>query len=161
MTGTPCGAEFERTPGEYLYCQRGAGHRGKHRLRVTVAEWSDPEPVPEWRRLVDGLADEMTDEDDPGYRETPLQQVLGALSEIAGGKNYLADLLARIVVVCEAQVGDGWQADPSGWVATPNIHALMRNLTEDPREVAFPETNWRGLGNAAVAWLRSLTGDAG
>lgn len=42
MTGTPCGAEYERTPGEYLYCQRGTGHGGKHRLRVTVAEWSDP-----------------------------------------------------------------------------------------------------------------------
>lgn len=113
----------------------------------------DPEPVPEWREWVTAQHDEVV-----GSRASALEDVLMCLSEVERGasKNYA---LARIIAVCEAQVGGGWQADPSGWVATPALHALLRCVAGVPTGpgTAWPETDWQGLANAASAWLRDLT----
>ena len=116
----------------------------------------DPEPVPEWREWVTAQHDEVV-----GSRASALEDVLMCLSEVERGasKNYA---LARIIAVCEAQVGGGWQADPSGWVATPALHALLRRVAGAPTGLgtAWPETDWQGLANAASAWLRDLTDGA-
>jgi hypothetical protein len=116
----------------------------------------DPEPVPEWREWVTAQHDEVV-----GSRASALEDVLMCLSEVERGtsKNYA---LARIVARCEREVGDGWQADPSGWVATPALHALLRCVAGVPTGpgTAWPETDWQGLANAASAWLRDLTDGA-
>ena len=112
-----------------------------------------PEPVPQWREWVTAQHDEVV-----SSRASALEDVLMCLSEVERGasKNYA---LARIVARCEREVGDGWQADPSGWVATPALHALLRCVAGVPTGpgTAWPETDWQGLANAASAWLRDIT----
>ena len=139
----------------------------------------DPDPEPEWREWVTAQHDEVV-----GSRASALEDVLMCLSEVERGasKNYALlrrvddvrlagtrgqDLdhllgLARIVARCEREIGDGWQADPSGWVATPALHALLRCVAGVPTGpgTAWPETDWQGLANAASAWLRDLTDGA-
>ena len=116
----------------------------------------DPDPEPEWREWVTAQHDEVV-----GSRASALEDVLMCLSEVERGasKNYA---LARIVARCEREIGDGWQADPSGWVATPALHALLRCVAGVPTGpgTAWPETDWQGLANAASAWLRDLTDGA-
>lgn len=108
----------------------------------------DPEPVPEWRALVN---------------EVKLPRDLHPLAAVLYDLHCLdvfpraKKSLARIVAVAEREVGDGWQADPSGWVATPALHALLRCAGPG---TAWPETDWQGLANAASAWLRDLTDGA-
>ena len=113
----------------------------------------EPDPEPEWREWVTAQHDEVV-----GSRASALEDVLMCLSEVERGasKNYA---LAHIVARCEREVGDGWQADPSGWVATPALHALLRCVAGVPTGpgTAWPETDWQGLANAASAWLRDLT----
>lgn len=116
----------------------------------------EPDPEPEWREWVTAQHDEVV-----GSRASALEDVLMCLSEVERGtsKSYA---LARIVARCEREVGDGWQADPSGWVATPALHALLRCVAGVPTGpgTAWPETDWQGLANAASAWLRDLTDGA-
>ena len=148
-----CGATFNEHR-----CTLDKDHEGWHQewveRLVDTATWQDaPEPVPEWREWVTAQHDEVV-----GSRASALEDVLMCLSEVERGasKNYA---LARIVARCEREVGDGWQADPSGWVATPALHALLRCVAGVPTGpgTAWPETDWQGLANAASAWLRDLT----
>ena len=129
-----------------------ADYRKDYEPRDSAPE-PDPEPVPEWREWVTAQHDEVV-----GSRASALEDVLMCLSEVERGasKSYA---LARIVARCEREVGDGWQADPSGWVATPALHALLRCVAGVPTGpgTAWPETDWQGLANAASAWLRDLT----
>jgi hypothetical protein len=104
-------------------------------------------PVPEWRQLVN---DERRDP-----KADALADVLEDLSVIASARDDYPPYgeLARIVAVCEAQVGDGWQADPSEWPMTPNLTTLLVYLTDS----GYGEPRWANLANAAAAWLRDLT----
>ena len=81
----------------------------------------------------------------------PLGHALLMLSDLT---SYAHDdrartCLARIVAVCEAQVGDGWQAEP-----TPpcELGDLLFVLADADGNVM-----WRQIGEAAAAWLRDIT----
>lgn len=109
----------------------------------------EPEPVPEWRAMVDGQARLHQGE------SNPLGHALLMLSDLT---SYAHDdrartCLARIVAICEAKVGDGWQADPDLVThddeVSCNIECLIYAL-------GFTE-RWRVLGNRSAAWLRDLT----
>lgn len=103
----------------------------------------DP-PKPKWREMVDALPRYVTG--------THLGAVLYHLSHVANPDHYnVAEELANIVVVCEAQVGDGWRADPERvhpgfW----GVAWLLVPLSHEPPD-------WAVVGNRAAAWLRSLT----
>lgn len=123
---------------------------------VTAPTLANPEPMPEWRALVDhqpGFASR-----EPAAMLGVVLRLLSALAWRGEGAEYLSQSsddvrdLARIIAICEAQVGDGWQADPSLWVARPDLLALLGYLS-----AGFHATDWRGLGGAAAAWLRDLT----
>ena len=104
---------------------------------------------PKWREIIDLTARSITarsvftDVD-------PLADVLSALSELAAGDDVTVSL-AQVVAICEAQVGDGWQADPERvhpgfW----GVAWLLVPLSHEPPD-------WAVVGNRAAAWLRSLT----
>lgn len=119
--------------------------------RDEVRNIIDP-PKPKWREMVD--VDAIATEAISDCR-TPLAIVLDCLSRLAHDEPlYAKGALARIVVICEAQVGDGWQADPAAWPMTPNLTTLLVYLTD---RNGYGEPRWHDLGNAASAWLRSLT----
>lgn len=71
----------------------------------------------------------------------------------------LIEDLARIVVVCEQEVGDGWQADPDSVKcvnqAVCDVDCLLECLDQQRIE---GEYRWRSLGQRAASWLRYLTG---
>lgn len=117
---------------------------------VTAPTLANPEPMPEWRALV-GL--ELAYECEVARSaEQALARVLWLLTQLVEGDDTSQQLaLARIVAVCEAQVGDGWQADPSDWRrgAAHGLRGLIYAL-------GFNEY-WKPLGNRAAAWLRDLT----
>ena len=108
----------------------------------------DPEPVPEWRRLVDGTRCATASD--------PLASVLLNLGRI---QMYGADeshtlRLAQIIAVCEAQVGNGWQADPDeDPIDHRHVDVLIHALATVHR--------WKRVGNRAAAWLCDLTEDRG
>lgn len=105
----------------------------------------DP-PAPQWRQWVTDQAIETT-----GARATALEDILVCLAEIG----YSAKgPLARIIAVCERQVGDGWRADPD-----------LADLSDDPETVMwlleslvryFEPVSYRHTGNRAAYWLRDL-----
>ena len=107
------------------------------------------EPVPQWRRLADAGVRNLA-----YTHEDPLVVVLRSLSNIANPQKGTTANLARIIAVCEAQVGDGWQADPdavrftSDSDVTFNVGFLIDAMGYTQR--------WRLLGNRAAAWLRDL-----
>ena len=102
----------------------------------------DP-PKPKWRELVDLTARSIfTDVD-------PLADVLSALSVLAAGDD-VAVSLAHVVAICEAQVGDGWQADPDREPYASHSVDLLLNLL-------VTANRWQVTANAAAKWLRSLT----
>ncbi len=146
-----CGATFNEHR-----CTLDKDHEGWHQewveRLVDTATWQDAPEVPKWRVLANAGVRSLTSED-------PLTVVLRSLANVADPNKVTSANLARIIAVCEAQVGGGWQADPSGWVATPALHALLRCVAGDPTGpgTAWPETDWQGLANAASAWLRDLT----
>lgn len=113
----------------------------------------DP-PKPKWRKLVDEAANDVGG--------LPLSQTLIHLSNLADldrgtpleGPEWH---LARIVAICEGQVGGGWQADPDMGGHRVTLMSLLRRLAvyeETGRELLV---DWQGLGHEASAWLRSLT----
>lgn len=108
-----------------------------------VLRFIDP-PKPKWRQMVDLTARSIfTDVD-------PLADVLSALSVLAAG-DAVAVSLAHVVAMCEAQVGDGWQADPERvhpgfW----GVAWLLVPLSHEPPD-------WAVVGHRSAAWLRSLT----
>lgn len=110
-----------------------------------VLRFIDP-PKPKWRQMVDLTARSIfTDVD-------PLADVLSALSVLAAGDaDAVAVSLAHVVAMCEAQVGDGWQADPERvhpgfW----GVAWLLVPLSHEPPD-------WAVVGHRSAAWLRSLT----
>ena len=105
-------------------------------------------PKPKWREMVDDYAPLY------GHSYHAMSNVLKSLSFIADplcSEEDVAHNLARTVALCEAQVGDGWRADPErvhpgfwgvAWLLVPLFH-------EPP--------DWAVVGHRSAAWLRSLT----
>ena len=117
-----------------------------HLKAVTeVRDIIDP-PKPKWRESVDRCV--------KAFPSDPLGDVLMHLSALSAPKADDATRewhLAHIVAVCEAQVGDGWQADPERvhpgfW----GIAWLLVPLSHEPPD-------WTVVGHRSAAWLRSLT----
>lgn len=118
-----------------------------------------PKPVPEWRRLVSDQQFRIPPD------HPPLATVLHCLARIergvAGDTHVLdsRDYLARIVAVCEAQVGDGWQADPD----SARLHAGVDVVTSLLNRITMwpigspPIIDWEDLGHGAAERLRDLT----
>ena len=123
---------------ERMLCQ---GHPEGVMCAICEARYSVPEPAPKpfaerhpLAEILERLA--VLDEySDTGVDETRLYQMN----------------IARIVAVCEQQVGDGWQADPD---VVPRGHWgiawLLVPLSHEP-------PGWTMVGNRAAAWLRDLT----
>ena len=127
-----------------------------------------PDPVPEWRRLVDEV--DLSD-------VNPLSAVLYDLHWLAGrnatiteteaGERRDRESLARIVAVCEQQVGGGWRADPYRRnIPHPDtvenmLAVFVANFDRDEdRQHTVGKVAWKSLGWWAVSWLATLTGDA-
>ena len=114
----------------------------------------NPDPAPMWRRLVDAV-------DLSGVNLLPA--VLYDLHWLAGvndtewGEVRDKQALARIVAICEQQIGSGKidpdLADTYGCTAWGLLHALM--IDDEPTPAC-----WWNLGDAAAHWLAVLTGDA-
>ena len=141
-------AKRDRT---YWSFEKTAGYTDAQReVRAII----DP-PKPRWRELVGQAAKVVTD--------NPLEGVLKHLSVIAYNPSQegLEWNLARIVAICEQEVGDGWEADPDEWGDTVTMHDLLGRLAcleyDDHAMRLGKVTDWQGLGHAAAAWLRSLT----
>lgn len=129
-----------------------------------VVDGAKPQGVepPKWRSRVE----EWGSNPQRSFR-TPLSCVLRLLSRIDNDTRIdhdpsvaapaLLDDLARIVAVCEQEVGDGWRADVI--IPRPSTaYELARWLTDDS---PLPtEHCWKSLGNAAAAWLAHLAGEA-
>lgn len=116
-----------------------------------VRDIIDP-PKPRWRELVGQAAKVVTD--------NPLEGVLKNLSVIAYNPSPegLEWNLARIVAVAEAQVGDGWEADPDSTAygcAEQDVYDVFILL--DPLANLTGSLCWKHVGDRAAAWLRSLT----
>ena len=109
-----------------------------------VRDIIDP-PKPKWRQMVN-------EEAEKSLIGTPIGAVLYHLSHVANPSEYGAAFeLANIVAVCEAQVGDGWEADPERvhpgfW----GVAWLLVPLSHEPPD-------WTVVGDRSAAWLRSLT----
>ena len=116
----------------------------------------DP-PKPKWREAVDerfGWA---------AGTPSPLGSTLRELADLEYGKvDSYADpttvCLARIVAIAEAQVGDGWEADPDSTAygcAEQDVYDAFILL--DPLANLTGSLCWKRVGDRAAAWLRSLT----
>lgn len=106
-----------------------------------VRDIIDP-PKPKWRQEVDDWVAEVP---------SSLGSTLRELADLEYGDDPTTVCLARIIAICEAQVGDGWEADPD---RVPEGHWgiswLLVPLSHEPPA-------WHVLGDRAAAWLRSLT----
>ena len=106
-----------------------------------VRDIIDP-PKPKWRESVDRCV--------KAFPSDPLGDVLMHLSALSAPKADDATRewhLAHIVAVCEAQVGDGWKADPDDLTAN-SLPFLIACVADG---------NWKGLATSSATWLRSLT----
>ena len=106
-----------------------------------VRDIIDP-PKPKWRESVDRCV--------KAFPSDPLGDVLMHLSALSAPKTDDATRewhLAHIVAVCEAQVGDGWKADPDDLTAN-SLPFLIACVADG---------NWKGLATSSATWLRSLT----
>ena len=124
----------------------------------TTCRCADPEPVPQWRVLVD----EHDGTDCTYCTFGPLAEVLGCLHSLAAS-DHVGDTLhrgigwnlARIVAVAEGQVGDGWKADPDAVLGHGNAGSHMCDI--DCLIAALSAFDrWRVLGHRAARILRSL-----
>lgn len=109
-------------------------------------------PIPKWREVVNENREVALAfiAGDGGARGSVLYH-LHRLAIVVREEN-----LAAIVAIAEREVGDGWQADPSGWpTGTANVESLILDMLIAEDGKAFH--NWRGLGNGAAAWLRDIT----
>lgn len=124
---------------------------GYHKAQRQVRDIIDP-PKPRWRELVGQAAKVVTD--------NPLEGVLKNLSVIAYNPSPegLEWNLARIVAICEKEVGDGWQADPDS-----TAYGGAEQDEYDVFLLLYPLANltgsfcWERVGDRSAAWLRSLT----
>jgi hypothetical protein len=129
-----------------------AAKRWRDAWRETLDADPEPEPVPEWRRLVDAMPPKPFAERHPLAEILERLAVLDEYSDTGVDETRLYQMnIARIVAVCEQQVGDGWQADPD---VVPRGHWgiawLLVPLSHEP-------PGWTMVGNRAAAWLRDLT----
>ena len=134
--------EWVRQNDQYDFGTFAAGHL---KAVTEVRNIIDP-PKPKWRESVDRCV--------KAFPSDPLGDVLMHLSALSAPKADDATRewhLAHIVAVAEAQVGDGWQADPDRVpVGHWGISWLLFTLATEP-------SAWHVLGDRAAAWLRSLT----
>ena len=140
---------FDNIDGNIEELKQGAWWDGFYWTRQKVRDIIDP-PKPKWREAVDervGWA---------AGTPSPLGSTLRELADLEYGKvDSYADpttvCLARIIAICEQEVGDGWQADPDRVpVGHWGISWLLVPLSQEPPA-------WHVLGDRAAAWLRSLT----
>ena len=135
---------FDNIDGNIIELKQGAWWDGFYWTRQKVLAIIDP-PKPKWRQMVN-------EEAEKSLIGTPIGAVLYHLSHVANPSEYGAAFeLANIVAVCEAQVGNGWQADPERvhpgfW----GVAWLLVPLSHEPPD-------WAVVGDRAAAWLRSLT----
>ena len=135
--------EWVRSNDEPDFGQFAAGYL---KALTEVRDIIDP-PRAKWRQEVDDWVAEVP---------SPLGSTLRELADLEYGKvdSYAEPTtvrLARIVAICEQEVGDGWQADPDRVpVGHWGISWLLVTLSHEPPA-------WRVLGDRAAAWLRSLT----
>ena len=132
-------------------CCLPAAHDHNHAHVITWPQ-GDPDPAPEWRRLVDEV-------DIGRYRDDPLGWVTYFIHLRAASPDSITAKrdLARIVAICEQQIGSG-KIDPDlsdtyGCTAWGLIHALT--IDDEPTPAC-----WWSLGDAAAHWLATLTGEA-
>ena len=134
--------EWVRSNDEPDFGQFAAGYL---KALTEVRDIIDP-PKPKWREMVDEEAEKSL------HLGTPIGAVLYNLSHVANPSEYDAAFeLADIVVICEQEVGDGWQADPERvhpgfW----GVAWLLVPLSHEPPD-------WTVVGDRSAAWLRSLT----
>lgn len=120
--------------------------RGYFAAAKAVRDIIDP-PNPKWRQMVTEEYDALLDE----FKQPSLPTVLAAITSISWDEDEgPQDGLARIVAVCEREVGDGWQADPERvhpgfW----GVAWLLVPLSHEPPD-------WAVVGDRSAAWLRSL-----
>ena len=141
--------EWVRSNDEPDFGQFAAGYL---KALTEVRDIIDP-PNPKWRQMVDerlGWAAELP---------SPLGSTLRELADLEYGKvDSYADpttlCLARIVAVAEAQVGDGWQADPDDWPDSWDDPVDVWSLLD---ALCDTEDKWQSIGDRAATWLRSLT----
>ena len=126
---------FDNIDGNIEELKQGAWWDGFYWTRQKVRDIIDP-PKPKWRQMADAI----------GPAEPPLHIALWHLAEIANDRN-LRNHLAGIIAVAEAQVGDGWQADPDDLTAN-SLPFLIACVADG---------NWKGLATSSATWLRSLT----
>ena len=120
---------------------------GYYQAQCQVRDIIDP-PKPKWREMVDALPRYVTG--------THLGAVLYHLSHAANPDYYnVAEELANIVVVCEAQVGDGWRADPDDLRRFQGSETTALFIAE-ALTTFYEPTNWQVAGNRAAAALREL-----
>jgi hypothetical protein len=151
-----CGSTFNEHR-----CTLDQGHEGWHQewveRLVDTATWQDTPEVPQWRALVNDRAGT------PALHSDPLARALVALASVqsnAESPDTVKMSLARIIAVCEAQVGDGWQADPdiprvfctrnNGGPCT-DVECLIGALA-----IHDEGTRWMTLAGRAASWLRAL-----
>ena len=147
-----------------IHCDRYVGHAGPHTAVLTYINGeAEPALAPEWRRLVDDNKQPYRSESNPlgldRSESNPLGLVLLALSDLTTTHSDARGLddLARIVAVCEAQVGGGWQADPEDDpYGCRDAWGLLIVFTANAVGKAM-ESDWQDLANAAAAWLRFIT----
>ena len=123
---------------------------GYARARDEVRNIIDP-PKPKWRELVDEAAAAANRH----WLQEPLASTLYHLHLAAAYERAEPyEHLANVIAICEAQVGDGWRADPD-----------RANFGNDPKTVMwlldslvryFKPANYRITGNRAAYWLRDL-----
>ena len=117
-----------------------------------VRDIIDP-PKPKWREIADRWS--WTALHIPTEQDA-LASVLYSLGGICAGK-IDADWLGKIIAICEAQVGDGWQADPDDLrrqfesSETTGVLFIAEALTN-----FYEPSNWKVAGNRAAAWLRHI-----
>ncbi len=137
-----------------LACTLDLDHDGQHVATggpaMVLQTWTDPEPVPQWRALVDEYAEE-----DPGESRAELGYALNLLAEIASGENWRRPYgeLAQLTAIAERQVGDGWKADPDNWDRDWDDHVDIWIMLD---ALCVTEQKWQAVGDRAAAWLRSL-----
>ena len=132
---------FDNIDGHIEELKQGAWWDGFYWTRQKVRDIIDP-PKPKWRVAVDKCV--------KAFPPDPLGDVLMHLSALSAPKaddDTLAWHLANIVAVCEAQVGDGWKADPDDLTAN-SLPFLIACVADG---------NWKGLATSSATWLRSLT----
>ena len=119
-----------------------------HLKAVTeVRDIIDP-PKPKWRQMVTEEYDALLDE----FKQPSLPTVLAAITSISWDEDEgPQDGLARIVAVCEREVGDGWQADPE------RVHSGFWGVAWLLVPLSHEPPDWAVVGDRAAAWLRSLT----